>query len=500
MTTLVVGELARVAGAFDQPTLTLLHRRDAPVVIAIFRSAFSRDVRSIPSARLHILVETFLDQLRAAGVADVPAGNGRDLCLRWMRGQWLVRSVEDDGTEVYTLTSHAQDALALVSALTRERASLSEHRVSTIVNAVRRFNTDANPDRWARIDLLDKEIDRLKRERDRLLSGEPMPEVSDDFMVEGYSEILSLIEGLPSDFARVEEAFAGLRERILADFRAEERPAGEVVAEYLQQADSLMTATAEGRAFEGAFALLRDDELLTQLTEDLQALVTHPKADQLLDAPHRRELRGTVALIRNGMNSVLNQRSRVTRTLRDYITTHNVVRDRELDSTLRQLDGALQAWLSSSGPRSSVDLPLLPARIDVDHLRERFYSAADDAGLPSLVDVSDERPPELSVDELRGLGGPSLPQLGRALREALDGDQPARSLGALFESLDDALRRPVEILGLLHLVTNLQDAPGGKAQAEPFVTVRPDGSRRELLLPVIPLTRRPEEPADEPDH
>jgi hypothetical protein len=179
----VVGELARVAGAFDQPTLTLLHRKDAPIVIAIFRAAFSRDVRSIPSARLHFMVDTFLDPLRTAGASNVLAGSGRDVCLRWMRGQWLVRSVEDDGNEIYTLTSHAQDALSLVASLTRERASLSEHRIATVVNAVRRFNTEANPDRWARIDILDKDIERLKRERDRLLTGEALPEVSDDFMI-----------------------------------------------------------------------------------------------------------------------------------------------------------------------------------------------------------------------------------------------------------------------------------------------------------------------------
>src|SRR5690348_14766412 len=110
----IVGELARVKGAFEQPTLTLLHQRQAPVIIAIFRSAFGRDTRTIAAARLHEQVETYLGELRLAGAADVPNGSGRDLCLRWMRGQWLVRPpVEDDGPEVYTLTSYAQDALAL---------------------------------------------------------------------------------------------------------------------------------------------------------------------------------------------------------------------------------------------------------------------------------------------------------------------------------------------------------------------------------------------------
>ena len=64
----IAGELARVRGAFEQPTLTLLHQRLAPVIIAIFRSSFSRDVASIPAPRLHDQVEAHLDELRLAVV------------------------------------------------------------------------------------------------------------------------------------------------------------------------------------------------------------------------------------------------------------------------------------------------------------------------------------------------------------------------------------------------------------------------------------------------
>ena len=53
-------ELARVKGAFAQPTLTLLHQRQAPVVITIFRAAFGRNNRPIPTARLHTQVEEHL--------------------------------------------------------------------------------------------------------------------------------------------------------------------------------------------------------------------------------------------------------------------------------------------------------------------------------------------------------------------------------------------------------------------------------------------------------
>jgi len=497
----IAGELARVRGAFEQPTLTLLHQKLAPVIIAIFRSSFGRDVASIPAPRLHDQVEAYLDELRLAGETELPAGSGRDLCLRWMRGQWLVRSTDGDGTEVYFLTSHAQDALTLVKSLTRERASLSEHRIATILNAVRRFNTQVNPDRAARVGILDSEITRLTAERDRLLDGGDLPQVSADYMLEGFGELISLVAALPSDFARVEEAYTALRSGILASFRSEQRPAGEVIDDYLHRADTLMTATAEGRAFEGALALLSDEALLLQLREDLTALLEHPLADDILLDVDRRELRGAVGLIRGGLDRVLARRSRVTATLRDYIVTHDITRDRELDATLRQIDAELATWMQTAGPRAAVPLELLPLRVDVDHLRERFHSPDTDAGPPPLSDVSDHRPAGVSLTDLLAQGGPSLDSLRRKLREALSRPDSLTSLGALFDGLDPALRRPVEIFGLLHLATNL---PGldRHEDAETYRAIRPDGSTRPLAVPrVAPRDEAPTaSPSRRTDH
>lgn len=483
----IVGELARVSDAFDQPTLTLLHQRQAPVVITMFRAAFSRDTRTVPAARLHEQVDTYLDELRHSGAPDIPSGTGRDLCLRWMRGQWLVRSTDDDGTEQYTLTSHAQDALNLVTSLTRERASLSEHRIATIVSAVRRFNSEANPDRSARVAILDAEIRRLAAERDRLVDGREMPQVSADYMLEGYSELLALIAALPSDFARVEEAFTTLRAEILTSFRAEDRHAGDVIDEYLTRADTLMAATAEGRAFEGAFTLLRDDVLLLQLREDLGALLEHPLGSEILNDADRRDLHGTVGLVRHGIQNVLAQRSRVTATLRDYIVTHDISRDRELDQTLRQLDTELATWLESAGPRRTTPVELMPGRLDVTHLRERFHSPAEDSAPAPLHDVSADQPEQLSLTALLAQGGPSLGELRARLAEAVSSPQPLASLGQLFDQLDPGLRRPVEIFGLLHLAANDADLTTD-AGTETYRTVRPDGSQRDLTVPlVVPL-------------
>lgn len=481
----IAGELARVRSAFAQPTLTLLHQRQAPVVITIFRAAFGRNNKPIATARLHTQVEEHLAQIRLAGEVEVPNGTGREICHRWMRGQWLVRSLDDAGHEVYSLTSHAQQALELVKTLARDRATLSEHRIATILGTVRRFNAEANPDRTARVTILNTEIARLQAERDRLVEGAEIVSATEDYMLEGFTELLSLISALPSDFARVEERFATIRGEILAAFRAEDRPAGEVIDDYLARADALVTATHEGRAFEGAFALLRDDALVTQLREDLTALLDHPLSDAILGDADRAELRGTVRLVRDGLDRVLAQRSRVTATLKEYIVSHDDSRDRELEQTLRLVESELMTWIATTGPRASHDVPLLPTRANFDHLRERFHDPADDV-LPDRIAVADPAAaPTVSLAALMAQGGPRLGSLRERLEQALADLVPAASLGELFDGLEPSMRRPVEIFGLLHLAAD----HGWEADEtlESYSTVRHDGTRRAFAVPRMPL-------------
>ena len=483
----IANELARVKGAFAQPTLTLLHQRQAPVIITIFRAAFDRSNKPVPTGRLHTQVEDHLAQIRAAGEQDLPVGTGRDLCHRWMRGQWLVRSLDETGQEVYTLTSHAQQALELVKSLARDRATLSEHRVATIVSTVRRFNAEANPDRSARVEILTAEIARLQAERDRLVDGAELVTATEDYMADGFTELMSLVSALPSDFARVEERYAQIRSEILAAFRAEDRPAGEVIDEYLARADALMTSTQEGRAFEGAFTLLRDDALVTGLREDLGALLDHPHADRILSDADRAELRGTVRLVRDGLERVLAQRSKVTATLKEYIVFRDAARDRELEQTLRQLESELMTWMAASGPRATHEVPLLPGRASFEHLRERFYDPADDV-LPERLTLAEaEEAPVLSLDALRAQGGPQIGELRERLDDALGALIPPASLGEMFAELEHALRRPVEIFGLLHLAADRGWRADSDTEPEAYPALRPDGTARTFAVPRLAL-------------
>ncbi len=123
---------------------------------------------------------------------------------------------------------------------------------------------------------------------------------------------------------------------------------------------------------------------MLQLREDLNDLLEHPIADDVLVDTDRRELRGTVALIRSGIESVLAQRNRVTAALRDYIVTHNITRDRELDATLRQLDAELATWMRTAGPARRCRCPCCPPGPTIDHLRERFHDTRRGVAPPPL--------------------------------------------------------------------------------------------------------------------
>jgi hypothetical protein len=130
-------------------------------------------------------------------------------------------------------------------------------------------------------------------------------------------------------------------------------------------------------------------------------------------------------------------------------------------------------------------VPLLPARVTVDHLRERFYDPADDV-LPERIAPADTTDaPKLSLSELMAQGGPQLSSLRQRLEDALSDLLPAGSLGELFDGLEPSLRRPVEIFGLLHLAADRGWET--EDEVESFAAVRHDGSRRTFAVPRTPL-------------
>ena len=117
--------------------------------------------------------------------------------------------------------------------------------------------------------------------------------------------------------------------------------------------------------------------------------------------------------------------------------------------------------------------------------------ALDSAAVLTLPDVDAMAPRMLGIDEhryrsVRFFRDPATKAWKRYepwMTTLVDLDTgQLESAGALFNTLPVDLRRPVEILGLLHLFTRM-GAQIDPALREAVSAVRPDGSTRRFLMP-----------------
>lgn len=175
---------------------------------------------------------------------------------------------------------------------------------------------------------------------------------------------------MPSDFRRVEEAIRSMHSDIARRFREEERSVGEVVDEYLDESGKLLTATPEGRAFAGALELLRKRDWLASLKHDLTTILNHPMSDALLP-DEASQLRTAVDVIRRGISDVLDQRQRLTTTLREHIENYDHIKNRELDEVLRGIDREMRQWMLTAKPRHHIEVDLVPTTLDISALKLR---------------------------------------------------------------------------------------------------------------------------------
>lgn len=478
----ITGEFSRIAEASESPTLGLLSLKWAPFVLAVFSETFDQTAKTIKADRLHVRVNSYLEEMTAAG-HEVPPGDGRALCTAWMNARWLRRIHDGDDEEAYELTSAAMGAQRIVENLARDRALLSESRLTTIMSGVRRLASEANPDRAARIAALDKEINALKDERDRLVTGGEIQAAPDDRMVEGYLDMRDLLAQLPRDFRRVEEALDHMRRDLIKQFRADERPKGDVLEEYLERSEALSQQTEAGRAFEGALTILSNSELLREFQDGLSMILTHPFA-RTLEADETLDFRRSANLLRRGLQDVQATRTRLNRALGDFITSHDSAEEREVNRVLASLQNEIDVWMQSARPRDLVPLPApMPEKLDVDHVRTRFYDPAQERPVAELEDVWNDAPDAPDLDDVRRQGGPMLREVRRGVFAALDSG--AATLGEAFNLLPAELRRPVELFGLMQLA----DAGTDEDTQETVVTRRPDGSARAFSIPKLGAER-----------
>ena len=477
MITRAEGAYLGAVRAFQNPMLDLLHKRHAPLVVSVLSVCFTPERPTVSVADAHTQIGDALDQLRAAGYDEsLPMGTARDLCRQWADAGWLMRQVVDD-VEVYRLSAHAVGALEVAGRAGGARARVSHSRLRTMLDAVERLAQDADPDVLVRMARLDAEINRLQDELDQIQRTGVVEEVDDEQLLEEAENVLHLARELPADFARVAESIKSMQRDVVTALRQDERPTGEVLREYLERAQHVMEATSEGRAFAGALRLIGDPQRLDGLSHQLDVVLRH-RFTQRLAPQQRTELQEIGHRIEQGLDLVFTAQREASYVITAQVRNHDPLRDRQVDDLLRDVMTGLQSWMPDSRRGQSVDpLRRLPVA-EVDHLRQ---TAGDlrPSQPPALLEDWDDTELDTPDDEARNWGGPHYAELGRHLAALADG-QGVVDVAAAFSAGTEALRRPVDLLGLLELADH-----GGMTETGELAfvdAVRPDGTRRRLAF------------------
>jgi hypothetical protein len=483
MASAIEGDVARIEAALNTPTIKLLDRKSAAVALPIFVSLFAGNAEPIPVERFYTRVEALLDEIRSTG-RTVPASTGKALAMQWVRERWLFRD-PGRGQETFSMTGDAQQALEYVTRATRTQVNVSVSRIETLRRVVSETAMAAHPDSDERMRRLSMDIAMLTAEYDYLKAGGLLEQVSESELAERFQNVLRELDGLPADFRRVEESVREMHKTITTKLREEERPVGEVLDEYMTQNHDLLTATPEGRAFNSAQELLRAPDWLSSLRRDLETIIDHPLAGTMLP-DEILQLRTAVDVIRSGIAGVLEQRHRLSTTLREFVENYDHVRNRELEQVLRGIDREMRTWMESARARHHVEVELIPPGLDIETMKLRVFDPDSERAPEPLADLSGEAPAGLSLDDIRKQGGPSLEQFRSRIDKELAAGGAIESAAALFNDLPDDLRRPVEILGLLHLLARM-GVNVDTDRREQVRAIRPDQTTRSLLMPALSI-------------
>lgn len=496
----VAANLARLNEARDNPTLSLLNMKWAPVILAIFAEAFGDDHRPIRTEVFHAQVAVLLDELREVGY-ETPEGEPRDLCRNWVNSRWLRRlPVDADGGEVYELTSYTLEAQRTINNLAREQVLLSDSRLTTILNEARGLALSASPDREHRVRVLQEEIDRLQAQLDGVLNGGELAAASDDEMLNGFLNLSDLLGQLPGDFQRVTEGIRRIHLEMVQAFRGADLSKGEVLDSYIDESEQLTARTREGRAFESALIILNDHQQMDEFRSNLRLILEHPFAESLR-ADERWEFLDANAMLSRGLDAVVGERRKASRSLRDHLASRDSAQDRHLGQLLVRIQDELRIWMQDARPRDVVTFDQMPSRLDLDRVLTRFYDPANERPAPELEDVSSMAPAAMSLGEVRRWGGPLSGLVRTSVADLLEAGA-AGTVGEAFNQLPEDLRRPVEVFALMQILTNIAgiwDLRRGD-DAELVTAIRPDGTTRTMPIPRLPVTSDQIRPERQEEH
>ncbi len=291
----------------SSPALALLHKRHASILVSFFHKTFREsNVAEVPEERLEGRWETFIEEDVALNdwEEEKPTNTAKAYLEEWCKHRWLARRYSEvDGTYLYRLTTHTEQALLFVEQhLTTNRRTFvgTESNFSKIWHALTELSEKTQNDPHVRETQLLAERDRIDEELIELRQTRTPRKLDHTATKSRLYDLIGMTNRFLADFRSVEESFRKQRDDIQNLYLEQERSRGDILEGALDAVE-LLKDSDEGRSFFGFQRTLRssdDVEKLRQLTRhsvnlsrqyDIDSTILHGLVGRLLDEVNRTQ-------------------------------------------------------------------------------------------------------------------------------------------------------------------------------------------------------------------
>ena len=304
----------------------LLHADHAPIILAFINDLFHED-REVPFGKARVALETELPLWQELyGLQD----NAGIHLRNWIHAGWL-REHDDQ----LTRTDAFELAMRFAQSLEHRDSSATASHLRIVQDAVRDLATALSPDPKERITLLQARRHELDLQIEQLRRGE-LTQLNDAEQRERIRGLYHLAAVLTGDFRRLEDEIRQLDQTLRVRMIESESGRGEVVEALLKHEDQLLQ-TDGGRAFDGFYRLLCDQNRIVEFREQIRSILARPAAHHL----ERDEVRYLGHLVRElskESERIFLVRRRTEESLRAFVESGAQQERRAVERTLRQLE------------------------------------------------------------------------------------------------------------------------------------------------------------------
>jgi len=270
----------------------------------------------------------------------------------WVQDGALSTHYAEDGSIHYELTPEADTAFLFYDQI-GERADNTrgaKSKLRTILDILQKITRDANPDRQARIDEIDRQINLLKDERLQLASGLELRAATPEQLAEEYEYALEVAQRLLSDFSRIRQRFREVAQDLAERYASTDVSRGALLEQALNAHQELNDGDL-GQSF-GAFRdYLGSDSTQSSLFSLIDTITAIPALEQVVAKDSF--LPSMPSNLMREAKAVIDQTRRLSADLRRMLDAQSIAARQETREELAALR-ALTYALSDRPPEGDI--------------------------------------------------------------------------------------------------------------------------------------------------